>query len=82
DRLHGGNHAVAVSAPGAQYGKISDALGDYDLGGNDDGEVEVGRGSFFNSLSNSLSLHQSQGGSASSSRHDAYESKEKEKERR
>jgi len=34
ERLHGGNYAVAVSAPGAQYGKISEALGDYDRGGN------------------------------------------------
>ncbi len=45
ERLHGGKHAVAVSAPGAQYGNISDALDDYDLGGNDDGEP--GRGAFL-----------------------------------
>ena len=47
ERLHGGNHRVAVSGPVAQYGNISDALDDYDLGGNGYEEVEVGRGAFF-----------------------------------
>ena len=64
ERLHGRNHAVAVSAPGAQYGNISDAIDDYSIGGNDDsdddGEVEVGSSAFFGNASvsrPSLSQH-------------------------